>query len=73
MVVAVLVNKDGDVKEAEIKESIRNIKFDEAALKAVKKLKFEPAIYNYEPIEHWFTLPIEFDSDRIDDFSYKDQ
>ncbi len=73
VVVAVLVDKDGDVKEAEIKESIRNKKFDEAALKAAKELKFEPAVFDYEPIEHWFTLSIDFDSSKINDLSYKDK
>ena len=73
VVVAVLVDKDGDVKEAEIKESIRNKKFVEAALKAAKEVKFEPAVLDYEPIAHWFTLSIDFDSNKINDLSYKDK
>jgi len=62
VVVAALIDKDGNIKETEIKESIGNEKYDKAAANAVKKLKFKPAIYNNEPIEHWFTLPVKFDN-----------
>jgi len=62
VIVAALVDKDGNIKETEIKESIGNEKFDKAAANAVKKLKFKPAVYNNEPIEHWFTVPVKFDN-----------
>ncbi|MFC1563088.1 energy transducer TonB [candidate division KSB1 bacterium] len=73
VVVAVLVDKKGEVKEAEIKESIRSDKFDKEALKAAKKLRFEPAVYNQEPVEYWFILPIKFDSTEMMDISDSDK
>ncbi|MCK4966829.1 TonB family protein, partial [bacterium] len=57
------------VKDTEIMHSARNEKMDEAAKKAVKKMRFNPAVYNGEPVEYWIKVPVEFDKDkfRIDD------
>ena len=69
VVVAALIDKKGNVKDTEIMHSARNEKLDKAAKKAVKKMKFNPATYNGEPVEYWYKVPVEFDKDkfRIDD------
>ena len=72
VVAAVLVDKKGKVKKAELKKSIKDKKFDKAVLKAAEKLKFQPAVYNYEPIEHWYIISLEFDSEKVEYYSKSD-
>jgi len=59
VVIALTVGKDGAVYNAQIEESTNAI-FNEAALEAVRKYKFKPAIQNGEPIAASLRVPIRF-------------
>ncbi len=56
-----LVDKEGKVRDIKIlKPSGSNVGFEEAAIEAVKKWSFSPAIQNGKPIAVWMTLPVKF-------------
>ncbi len=62
VVLFVEIKSDGTVGDIEVKKSLKSGKggLDEAAIKAVKKWKFEPAKNAGKPITVWVTLPITF-------------
>ena len=61
VLVDILVDKEGKVRDVKIlKPSGANVGFEEAALEAVKKWTFSPAIQNGKPVACWLTLPILF-------------
>ena len=55
----VLVGKTGSVEEIEVVKSIPEL--DEAAIKAVKNVKFKPGKYKNKPVNVWVRLPIDFE------------
>jgi protein TonB len=58
----ILVDKEGKVRKVEVlKASGTNVGFEEAAVEAVKKWTFSPAIQNHEPVAVWMTLPVKFE------------
>lgn len=59
VMVQALVGKDGTVLKAEIKES-PNEWLNNAALDAVRKATFKPAMENGKPIAVWIIMPITF-------------
>ena len=56
----VLVDTNGSVIDAEIKESSGNALLDAAALKAVKKAKFTPAKHKGKRVKVWVQIPMRF-------------
>lgn len=59
VIVRVLVGKDGRVKQTKIQHSESSM-LDQAAIDAVKKSIFTPAIQNGQPITCWVSIPIKF-------------
>lgn len=56
----VLINAQGLVEQIEVKTSSGKARLDEAALKAVKRWKFQPAKENGQAITSYATVPIKF-------------
>ena len=57
----VLVSEKGDVADAKILQGIKNaVGFDQAALQAVRKWKFEPATVKGIKVKVWIPVAIEF-------------
>ncbi|RMI00129.1 MAG: energy transducer TonB [Calditrichaeota bacterium] len=59
VVVKVLVGKRGDVERAEVLKST-NPMFEKAALKAARRMKFTPGIWNSLPVRVWMIVPFRF-------------
>lgn len=59
VIVRVLVGKDGRVKQTKVQYSESSM-LDQAAIDAVKKAVFTPAIQNKQPITCWVSIPIKF-------------
>ena len=55
-----LVSKDGLVTELKLKKTSGFDRLDQAALQAVKKWKFQPALKQGQPIDYWYELPLKF-------------
>ena len=53
-----LVGKDGHVKDTRVVKSIPML--DEAALKAVRRWVFKPALSNNKPVAVWVAVPVRF-------------
>ena len=60
VVLKVLIGADGVVQKAKIVESSPPGVFDDAALGAVKRWRFEPALYEGQPVKVWARQPLEF-------------
>ena len=61
MIISVLVGKDGKPKPGKARvEDSTNEMFNQAALDAIMKTSFTPAIQNGQPIEVPVTVPIVF-------------
>ena len=58
VLVAVLVDTAGRVREARIKRSIRGL--DEAALVAARQWRFKPALRQGRPVAMWTGCPVKF-------------
>jgi len=58
--VKILVNEDGDVVETEIVKSLGDNGCDEAALEALKSVKWKPATQRDKPVKVWVTIPVRF-------------
>lgn len=59
VVVQAVINKDGDVSGARVRTSTNRV-FDEAALKAVRKRKYEPASRDGKPVAIHLSIRIDF-------------
>ena len=58
----VLVDETGRIAEAKIvKDSGKDVGFEEAALAAALKTEWKPATVNGRPISVWITYKIDFD------------
>jgi protein TonB len=60
VVLRFVVDADGNAKEAEVVSSTPAGVFDDAALKAVERYKFKPAVKNGKPVNCIVKLPISF-------------
>lgn len=56
----ILVKKEGHVEEIEIKKSSGYKRLDDAAARAIKRWKFNPATQAGEPIDYWYEIDFEF-------------
>ncbi|MCD4666003.1 MAG: energy transducer TonB [Bacteroidales bacterium] len=63
VIVKLLISKTGAVKETEVIKSIPEL--DNAAIDAVKKLKFKPAKYKGKVVDVWVRLPINFEIEKF--------
>lgn len=55
-----LVSKEGLISELKLKTSSGFTRLDEAALRAVKHWKFQPATRQGQAIDYWYELPVKF-------------
>lgn len=60
IVVRVLIDKDGKPKKAQVLKSSGIEAFEEAAIDAVMRSSYSPAIQNGKPVKCWMTIPIKF-------------
>jgi protein TonB len=58
VMVRALVGKDGNVKEAIVANGIPML--NDAAIEAVKKAKFKPALQQHRPVAVWVVIPMKF-------------
>ncbi len=58
--VKALVDKDGNVRDAQVAKTSGTQSLDEAAVKASFKNKFKPGIQNGRPVACWVTYKVEF-------------
>lgn len=56
----ILVSKDGIVSELKLKSSSGFARLDDAAMRAVKLWRFQPARKQGQPIDYWYELPVKF-------------
>jgi len=55
----ILISKTGAVKEIEVIKSIPEL--DNAAIEAIKNVKFKPGKYKRKPVDVWVRIPINFE------------
>ena len=60
VVIKVLIDVDGSVRKAKVVESSPPGIFDGAALNAVRRWRFEPALYEGQPVKVWARQPMDF-------------
>jgi len=60
VIVQVFVNEKGKVTETNISKGIPNSGLDEAAIEAIKKTKFKPAMQRGKPVGVWIYIPVNF-------------
>ena len=58
VVLHVLVGKDGRVKNVKVIRGVTGL--DEAAVTAIKKWVFKPALSNNKPVAVWVEIPVDF-------------
>jgi protein TonB len=56
--ISVLISKTGAVEEAEVVDGIPEL--DDAAIKAIKKVKFKPGKHKGKPVNVWMDVPVKF-------------
>jgi TonB family protein len=59
IIIKVLISKTGLVLESEMVKSIPGL--DEAAIEAIKKVRFKPGKFEGKPVEVWIRIPISFE------------
>ena len=59
VVIYALIDKEGRVRDAQVRKGLGG-GLDEAALEAVKRTPFTPAIQNNRPVAVWMSIPIRF-------------
>jgi periplasmic protein TonB len=60
VLLTILVTKEGRVAEAQIKTSSGHKRLDDAAVRAIKRWKFNPATQAGEPVDYWYEIDFEF-------------
>lgn len=55
-----LIGKDGLPEDIQVTKGLGNVGLNEAAIEAVKHLRFTPAMQRNKPVKFWFTIPIRF-------------
>jgi protein TonB len=64
VVILFVVDENGNVTMARVRQSSRTGELDEAAMAAVRKFKFSPGIKDGRPVPVWFEVPIVFNPTR---------
>ena len=59
VILLVLIDKDGKVRDVQVRKGI-GAGLDEAAVEAVKKIPWTPAIQNSRPVAVWMSVPVRF-------------
>ena len=65
VVLRALVGKEGNIEKIEVTKGLGNLGCNEAAIEAVKNVRFTPARQNNKPVRFWFTIPIRFSLSEI--------
>jgi TonB family protein len=61
VVLLCVVHEDGTVGEIHVeKSSVEGYGLEEAAIKAVKKWRYKPALMDGKPVDVWFTVVVDF-------------
>lgn len=60
VILQVFVNAKGFVEDVVMQKSLPNTGFDEAAIRAVKQVRFKPAMQRDQPLGVWIAIPIRF-------------
>lgn len=60
VLIEVLVDRAGRVKDFGIRSTSGYPLLDKAAMKAVSRWRFEPGKRGHEPVEMWVTVPVRF-------------
>ena len=60
VILQLLIDVDGFVVEHKIAKSIGHAECDQAAIKAVKSVRWKPAKQRDKPIKVWITVPVSF-------------
>jgi len=68
VVIMVFINKEGEAKELVIVKGVPDSELDQAAIKAIKAVKFKPAMKNKSAIGVWVAIPVSF---KLNNFSGK--
>ena len=55
------VDKNGNVTNTQVKKSLGNNGCDEAAVRAIKSVKWKPAKQRDDPVGVWVMVPVEFE------------
>jgi protein TonB len=58
--VKVLVDAKGNVVDTDVIKSLGNNGCDEAAIKAIKSVKWKPAMQRDKPVKVWVSIPVRF-------------
>ena len=58
--VKVLVDERGNVVKTDVIKSLGNNGCDEAAVKAIKSVKWKPAMQRDKPVKVWVSIPVRF-------------
>jgi len=60
VILQIFVSEKGFVEEVVVQKGIPETGLDEAAVKAVKQVRFEPALQRDRPVGVWVAIPIRF-------------
>ena len=60
VVVQVLIDTKGNVDDTRVAKSLGNNGCDEAAIEAIKKTKWKPALQRDKPVKVWVSIPVIF-------------
>jgi TonB family protein len=60
VVLEVLVDADGTVKQIKVEKSVHSQVLDAAAIAAAKSWHYKQAVHNGKPVDDWVRLPVQF-------------
>ena len=60
VVIRAFIDKNGDVQECEVDQGIPNTGLNEAAINAIKRTKFKPAMQRDRKVGVWISIPVFF-------------
>lgn len=60
VIIRALIGKDGTPEQIEVAKGLGNVGCNEAAVEAIKHVKFKPGMQRNKPVKFWFTIAIRF-------------
>lgn len=60
VIINALIGKDGTPEKIEVLKGLGNVGLSEAAIEAVRHVRFTPAMQRNKPVRFWFKIPIRF-------------